>query len=179
MPDQYSENSSRIVLISVCFVTVFQCSSCFHFVFCVFICCHSIDLSQLVAFWTTPQLSCRHRGDQTMLLADFLKILYPFSIDWPYLATYLYLLVGAVDHGYEHVEKDHHHGDIVDAVQHVANVFYELMVVLQHHWDHFRQPEDRPEQSLETLLHSAKESNNVAVRNMTGKTCIKAHCVSS
>lgn len=49
------------------------------------------------------------------------------------LFMYLYLLVRAVDHGNEHVEKDDHHRDIIDPVQHVADVLYELMVVLQHH----------------------------------------------
>lgn len=46
---------------------------------------------------------------------------------------YLYLLVRAVDHGNEHVEEDNHHGDIIDSVEHVADVLYKLMVVLQHH----------------------------------------------
>lgn len=69
---------------------------------------------------------------------------------------YLYLLVRAVDHGNEHVEENDHHCDVIDAVQHVADVLYEFMVVLQHHGDHFRQPEDRPEEGLETLLHSAR-----------------------
>lgn len=46
------------------------------------------------------------------------------------LCVYLYLLVRAVDHGNEHVEKDDHHCDVIDAIQHVANVLYELMVVL-------------------------------------------------
>lgn len=95
---------------------------------------------------------------------------------------YLDFLVWAVDHGDEHVEKDYHHGDVIDPVQHVANVLYELMVVLQHHWNHLRQPEDRPEKSLKTLLHSArKHSKNVSVRKryMTANTNIKAHRDSS
>lgn len=46
---------------------------------------------------------------------------------------YLYLLVGVVDHSNEHVEKDDHHRHIVDSVQHVADVLYELVIVLQHH----------------------------------------------
>lgn len=69
---------------------------------------------------------------------------------------YLNLLVGAVDHSNEHVEKDDHHRDIIDSVQDVADVLYELMVILQHHRDHFRKPEDGPEKSLETLLHPAR-----------------------
>lgn len=43
---------------------------------------------------------------------------------------YLYLLVRAVDHGNQHVEENHHHGDVIDAIQHVADVLDELMVVL-------------------------------------------------
>lgn len=69
---------------------------------------------------------------------------------------YLYLLVRAVDHGDQHVEENHHHGDVIDAIQDVADVLDELMVVLEHHWDHFRQPEYWPEKSFETLLHSAR-----------------------
>lgn len=46
---------------------------------------------------------------------------------------HLDLLVRAVDHGDEHVEQDHHHSDVVDAVQHVADVLYKLVVVLEHH----------------------------------------------
>lgn len=46
------------------------------------------------------------------------------------LCMYLYLLIRAVDHGNEHVEENDHHRDIVDSIQHVANVLYELMVVL-------------------------------------------------
>jgi len=39
------------------------------------------------------------------------------------------------------------------------------MVVLQHHGDHFRQPEDRPEKSLKTLLHPVRaEREEVAGR---------------
>lgn len=81
------------------------------------------------------------------------------------LFLYLYLLVRAVDHGNEHVEKNYHHSDIIDSIQHVANVLYELMVILQHHRNHFRQPEDWPEKSLETLLYPAgTERDVVAVR---------------
>lgn len=67
---------------------------------------------------------------------------------------YLDLLVRAVDHGNEHVEKDDHHGDVVDPVQDVTNVLDEFMVILQHHRDHFWQAKDGPEKSLKTLLHS-------------------------
>ena len=74
---------------------------------------------------------------------------------WP-TSAYLDLLVGAVDHGDEHVEQHHHHGDVVDAVQHVADVLDELVVVLQHHRDDLGQPEDGPEQGLEALLHPAE-----------------------
>lgn len=46
---------------------------------------------------------------------------------------YLYLLVRAVDHGNQHVEENNYHGDIIDAVQDIADVLDELVVVLQHH----------------------------------------------
>ncbi|TNN46306.1 hypothetical protein EYF80_043504 [Liparis tanakae] len=61
------------------------------------------------------------------------------------------------DLGDEHVEEDDHHGDVVDSVQHVADVLDELVVVLQHHGDHFGQPEDGPEQSLKALLHPSRK----------------------
>lgn len=84
---------------------------------------------------------------------------------------YLYLLVRAVDHGNEHVEENDDHCDIIDAVQHVADVLYEFMVVLKHHRDHFRQPEYRPEEGLETLLHSARnERENVMMKKTKQKT---------
>lgn len=73
----------------------------------------------------------------------------------PPSSSYLYLLVGVVDHGDEHVEQHHHHGDVVDAVQDVADVLDELVVVLQHHGDYFRETKDGPEESLETLLYAA------------------------
>ena len=93
---------------------------------------------------------------------------------------YLDLLVRAVDHGNEHVEQNHHHRDIIDSVQHVANILYELMVVLQHHWDHFRQPKYRPEQSLKTLLHSARngrkcDSKKTVADNECTHPTAKAH----
>lgn len=89
----------------------------------------------------------------------------PFFYWSTILFLYLYLLVRAVDHGNEHVEKNYHHSDIIDSVQHVADVLYELMVILQHHRNHFREPEDWPEKSLETLLYPAgTERDVVAVR---------------
>lgn len=60
---------------------------------------------------------------------------------WPYLN----FLIRVVDHGYQHVEQHHHHGDVINAVQDVADVLDELVVVLQHHRDHFRQAKDGPE----------------------------------
>lgn len=59
--------------------------------------------------------------------------------------TYLNLLIGVVDHGYQHVEQHDHHGDVINAVENVTNVLDELVVVFQHHRDHFRQAKDGPE----------------------------------
>lgn len=99
------------------------------------------------------------------------------------LSIYLDLLVRAVDHGNEHVEKNHHHCHIIDSIQHVADVLYELMVVLQYNRDHFRQSEDRPEKSLKTLLDPARnDRENVVEKNLYSllKTNIHitAKCVS-
>lgn len=46
-----------------------------------------------------------------------------------YLA-YLYLLIGVIDHSNQHVEQHHHHSYIVDTIQHITDVLYELVVVL-------------------------------------------------
>lgn len=86
---------------------------------------------------------------------------------------YLYLLVRAVDHGDEHVEENDDHCDIIDAVQYVADVLDEFMVVLKHHRDHFRQPEYGPEEGLEALLHSARnERENVMMKKKKQKTVL-------
>lgn len=92
---------------------------------------------------------------------------------------YLYLLVRAVDHGDEHVEENDDHCDIIDAVQYVADVLDEFMVVLKHHRDHFRQPEYGPEEGLEALLHSARnERENVMMKKKNRKQYLtmNTHC---
>lgn len=111
------------------------------------------------------QFSCRHNQTHTNEPYWLVYNITPFFYWSNILFLYLYLLVRAVDHGNEHVEKNYHHSDIIDSVQHVADVLYELMVILQHHRNHFRQPEDWPEESLETLLYPAgTERDVVAVR---------------
>lgn len=76
--------------------------------------------------------------------------------------AYLYFLVGAVNHGDQHVEKNHHHRDVINPVQHVTDVLNELMIILQNHRNHLREPKYGPEQSLEALLnpetHRAQEN---------------------
>lgn len=69
--------------------------------------------------------------------------------------SHLNLLIGAVNHGYEHIEQNHHHRDIIDPVQNVTDVLDELVVVLQHHRRNLRQAEYGPEEGLKTLFYSA------------------------
>lgn len=68
--------------------------------------------------------------------------------------TDLDLLEGAVNHGDEHVEQHDHHGDVVDAVQHVANVLDELVPIVDDHGPDLGQSKYSPEQCLEALLQS-------------------------
>lgn len=74
--------------------------------------------------------------------------------------TYLYLLVGAVDHSDKHVQQNHHHSYVIYPIQDIPNVLYKLMVVLQDHGGDFRQTKYGPEQSFKTLLHSAETKIN-------------------
>ncbi len=67
--------------------------------------------------------------------------------------SYLNFLVGAVDHSDQHVEKNHHHGDVINSVQNVTDVFDELMIILQNHRNHLRQTKYGPEKSLKALLN--------------------------
>lgn len=68
--------------------------------------------------------------------------------------TNLNLLEGAVYHGDEHVEKHDHHGDVIDAVQHVANVLDEFMPIVDDYRPDLGQSKYSPEQCLEALLQS-------------------------
>lgn len=92
--------------------------------------------------------------------------------------THLYLLVRAVDHGDEHVEQNHHHGNVVDPVQHIADVLDKFMIVFQNHRGHFRQPEYGPEERFKTLLNpvntdmsseSARSFRNTVMRRSAGE----------
>lgn len=58
--------------------------------------------------------------------------------------AHLDLLVGAVDHGNEHVEQHHHHGDIVDAIEDITNVLNKLVVIFEHDGRDFRQAKYGP-----------------------------------
>lgn len=42
--------------------------------------------------------------------------------------SYLDFLEGAVEHGYEHVQQNNHHDDVVHPIQNIADVLNELMV---------------------------------------------------
>jgi len=70
------------------------------------------------------------------------------------LMTNLNLLEGTVDHGDEHVEQHYHHGDVVNAVQHVADVLDEFVSIIDHDRLHLRQSKYGPEQRLEALLQA-------------------------
>lgn len=50
----------------------------------------------------------------------------------------LNLLKGTVNHGNEHVEQHYHHGNVVNPIQHVANVLDELVSVVDHNRSDFR-----------------------------------------
>ncbi len=67
--------------------------------------------------------------------------------------AHLYFLVWAVYHGNKHVEQNHHHGNVVDPVQHIANVLDKFMIIFQHHRRHLRQPKYGPKESFKTLLN--------------------------
>lgn len=73
-----------------------------------------------------------------------------------YLMTNLNLLEGTVDHGDEHVEQHYHHGNVVNPVQHVANVLDEFVSVIDHNRPDLRQSKYSPEQSLEALLQAGR-----------------------
>lgn len=73
-----------------------------------------------------------------------------------YLRTDLNLLEGTVDHGDEHVEQHYHHGDVVDPVQHVANVLNEFVSVIDNDGLDLGQSKYGPEQRLEALLQAGQ-----------------------
>lgn len=68
--------------------------------------------------------------------------------------TYLYLLEGAVNHGDEHVEQHYHHGNVVNAIQYVANVLNELVSIVDDYGFDLRESKYSPEQRLEALLQA-------------------------
>lgn len=91
-----------------------------------------------------------------LFFSILMNLFFSFTVSQSELSTgvaHLYFLVRAVYHGDEHVEQNHHHGDVVDAVQHVSDVLDEFMIVLQNHRRHFRQPEYGPEERFKALLH--------------------------
>lgn len=70
------------------------------------------------------------------------------------LLTNLDLLEGTVNHGDEHVEQHYHHGNIVDAIEHVTDVLNEFVSVVDDNRSDLRQAKYSPEQSLEALLQA-------------------------
>lgn len=68
--------------------------------------------------------------------------------------TNLNLLEGAVNHGDEHVEQHDHHGDVVDSVEHIANVLNEFVPIVDDHGPDLGQSKYSPEQCLEAFLQS-------------------------
>lgn len=70
--------------------------------------------------------------------------------------TNLNLLEGAVNHGNEHVEQHYHHGNIVDPIQHVANVLNEFVPVIDHDGPDLGKSKYGPEQRLEALLQAGR-----------------------
>lgn len=80
------------------------------------------------------------------------------GIVWTYqgvhqkLQTHLNLLERAVDHRNEHVEEHYHHGNVVDPIQHVANVLDEFMSIINYHRLDLWKPKNSPEQCFEALL---------------------------
>ncbi len=49
------------------------------------------------------------------------------------MKTYLNFLEGAVEHGYEHIQQNYHHDDVVHPVQNITSVLNELMVNVNDH----------------------------------------------
>lgn len=80
------------------------------------------------------------------------------------IPDYLNFLKGAVDHSDEHVEQDDDHGNVVHAVQNVADIFDELVPVINDHGFDFRESEYSPEQCFKALLHT--------VGRRTAKECV-------
>lgn len=58
---------------------------------------------------------------------------------------YLDFLEGAVDHGDKHVEQDNDHGNVVHSVQDIADIFDELVPVINDHGFDLRESENSPE----------------------------------
>lgn len=67
--------------------------------------------------------------------------------------VYLDFLIGAVNHGDQHVEQNDHHGHIVYSIKDVSDILYEFVVIFEHNGSHFGQPEYGPKQSLETFFY--------------------------
>lgn len=67
---------------------------------------------------------------------------------------YLNFLEGAVYHSDEHVEQDDDHGNVVHTVQDVADIFDELVPVINDHGFYLRESEYSPEQRFKALLHT-------------------------
>lgn len=75
--------------------------------------------------------------------------------------AYLDFLIGVVDHGYQHVEQHNHHGDIINPVQHIANILDELVVVFQHHRDDLRQAKYGPKQGFKAFFNSTRKQTGL------------------
>ena len=68
--------------------------------------------------------------------------------------TNLNLLEGTVNHGDEHVQQHYHHGDVVDAVQHVTDIFNKFVSIVDDDRPDLRQSKYSPEQCFEALLQA-------------------------
>lgn len=70
---------------------------------------------------------------------------------------HLNFLEGAVDHGYEHVQQNDDHGNVVNSIEDVAGVFDELVPIIDNDRFHFRKSKYCPKQCFKAFFNSASE----------------------
>lgn len=80
------------------------------------------------------------------------------------VCVYLNFLKWAVDHCYEHVEEDDDHGNIVNSIKDIADIFDEFVSIINDDWFNLRKSKNSPEQCFKALLHSRERKEQLKER---------------